>query len=657
MEEGFNKINLEDKGQSPVQAVDNKQDKKSENTKSNNMGKRKIFKSKKFLITAVVLGILLVFTTYAGLKTASLVKEAQKVYVQAKKAGDAAKKQNVLAARDDLVKTKEELAKLKKQLGGMTFVKFVPIVGGYVSDGEHLVNAATYGVNAAIITAESVIPYADVLGLKGDKSFVMGSAEDRIRLAVKTMGKVVPKIDDIEKELLKAKEEVDKVDIKRYPDFWVMKKIRKQVLMVKSLTDQGVVAVADGKPLIKVLPELLGEPKTKKYLVLFQNDKELRPTGGFLTFYSVFRVEQGVIHIDSSNDIYKLDDSLPRHATAPEIILKYLPKVSTFNIRDSNLSPDFVESMKVFNKMYETSSLKTDIDGVIGIDTQFLVHIIDILGEVQAGGQTFTAKEDPQCKCPQVVYQLELNTTKPVGYVRENRKAIVSELLYATMQKALASSPKLYWGKLFQAALKDAEEKHILFALENTEAQKGMEALNWAGRIRSAEGDYIHINDANFGGAKSNMYIKQTVKMEYQVENDGEVVKTLTIEYRNPQKYSDCNLERGGLCLNAILRNFQRVYVPAGSTLDKVKGSQVKVETKKDLGKTYFESFFTVNPLGKASITYTYKLPFKLKAGSNLPVLIQKQPGVEVVPFEVYVNGRKAESFDLKSDKQLNLKV
>lgn len=655
MEEGFEKIDLNESPAPAKESVAAGKVAPQVNT-SKDMGRKKIRSKKVLMIAGIVLFLLLAVGVYSGVRAFGIYNEAQKVYKQAKVAADAAKKQNVVLARDELVKTQKEVGKLQKEMGGLAFLKFIPLAGGYYGDAEHLVNAASYGISAAIVTSESIIPYADVLGLKGEKSFVMGSAEERIRLAVKTMGKVVTKIDDIEVELAKAKEEVDQIDLKRYPDFWVMKKVRKQIQTVKNLTNEGVLAVEQGKPLIKVLPELLGEPKAKKYLILFQNDKELRPTGGFLTYYSIFRVEQGVIHIDSSNDIYKLDDSIGSHPSAPAIIAKYLPKVYSLNIRDSNLSPDFGESMKAFNELYGKSSLKTDIDGIIAIDTQFLVNIIKILGEVQAAGQTFTAKEDPACNCPQVVYQLELNTTKPVNYVRENRKAIVAELLYATMEKALSSSPKIYWGPLFQAALKDAEEKHVVFALNNKDAQKGIEALNWGGKIKGFEGDYMHINDSNFAGAKSNMYVKQSVKVEYTTDKSGEISKTVTIDYRNPQAHSDCNLERGGLCLNATLRNFQRFYVPLGSTLSASKGSEVKVENKKELGKTFFESFFTVKPLGRSTMSYTYKLPFKLKSGSSLPLLIQKQSGVEVVPFEIYVNGRKANSFDLRADKQLELK-
>lgn len=627
-----------------------------ENSTSTQPRLSKLFNKKGLSVVGVVVVVFVLFFVFIAWRTVAIYGDSQKVVRQARLAADAAKNQNVVLAREELAKTKTAAENLKRQFETIGFSRFIPFLGSYISDADHMTAAGIHGINAAIVTADSLIPYADLLGLKGKGSFTGGSAEDRIRTAVKSLSRVVPKIDDIELEIAAAKREMDQVNPGRYPNFGPFKKIRTLALSAKTIASDATLAVEQGKPLIKILPDLLGADKAKKYLVLFQNDKELRPTGGFLTYYSVFRVEQGVIHIDSSNDIYTLDNSISYHPKADPIILKYLPKVYTQNIRDINLSPDFMVSMKDFRTYYEKSRFKTDIDGIIAIDTQFVVHLIEILGEVQASGQTFTAKTDPACDCPQVVYQLELNTTKPVGYVKSNRKGIVGDLLYATMQKALKSSPKLYWGPLFQAAINDAAEKHILFSLNDSGAQKGIDALAWSGRIKSFDGDYQHVNDANFGGAKSNMYIKESMRIDYNVSQNGEIKKTITLEYKNPYKYSDCNLESGGLCLNAILRNFQRVYVPEGSILSSSKGSQVKIETKKDLGKTYFESFFTVNPLGKASITYAYQLPFKVTDGA-LPVLIQKQPGVESIAVEVYVNEKKVESFDLRSDKTLNLKI
>ena len=422
---------------------------------------------------------------------------------------------------------------------------------------------------------------------------------------------------------------------------------------MKDVTDGAVLAVGQGKPLIKALPSLLGEKEGKKYLLLFQNDAELRPTGGFLTYYAVFRVEEGDIKVDNSSDIYNLDNSIASHPAAPEIIKKFFPSVKQAFIRDSNLSPDFVVSMNDFKDLYEKSSQKSDVDGIIAINTHFFVNIIRILGEVSASGLTFTAENDERCDCPQVVYALEDEISRPVNYVKTNRKGLLGDLMFATLDKALKSSPKLYWGQLFQQFVIDANEKNIMFYLYDKGAQSGIEALNWAGRVREFEGDYLYISDANFGGQKSNLFVDKTLSIEYSV-NKGEIKKKVIMEYKNPKPHSDCNLERGGLCLNATLRNYQRVLVPKGSVLATSKGSQVKVGTTEDLGKTVFDAFFTVNPQGKATMTYEYTLPFKVSDGT-LPFLLQKQPGVDNIPTTISVNGKKVETFDFRTDREFKL--
>ncbi|TMI77467.1 MAG: DUF4012 domain-containing protein, partial [Bacteroidetes bacterium] len=275
------------------------------------------------------------------------------------------------------------------------------------------------------------------------------------------------------------------------------------------------------------------------------------------------RLEHGIIRPELSDDIYPLDNSIRNKPKAPRPIALYLPKVPEFNLRDSNLSPDFVESMKTFYDMYQKSAGYKKVDGIISIDTSPLLHTIDILGgEIEVNGVRFTTKTDPRCDCPQVIYQLEIAADKPAGFVKENRKGLIGDLMIAIMNKAFSSSPKLYWGPLFQAMITDTTEKHILFSLFNQDAQSGIEALNAAGRIVAFDGDYLHINEANFGGAKSNLFIKETVSQNYDIKSDGSIEKTIVVNYKNPNPPSDCNLEHGNLCLNAVLRDWVRVYVP-----------------------------------------------------------------------------------------------
>lgn len=622
-------------------------------------------KGKKARILVAVLIVLAIIAGIFSLPAIAVFASAQKTQIQAKAALDALKKQNISLAASELKKTRVDLLETQSKYKLLLPLKYFPIVGSYVSDGDHLIKAAFQGLNAADTLIASIAPYADVLGLKGQGSFVGGTAQQRIETAVRTMGKVTPKIDNIASNVNEAKKEIDNVDPNRYPAFIFGSKINNEVKQLRKFTDDGASVLNDARPLIKILPDLLGEPNEKKYLVIFQNDKELRPTGGFITAYSVFRLEHGIIHVDGSSDIYSLDASIFNKKAAPRPILEYLPKVSVFNLRDSNLSPDFIESMKTFKGMYDDSS-GPKVDGIIAVDTYALVGAMKILGDMDVDGTHFTTKDDPRCGCPQTIYALEEIADTPVQAdfryvniyaVNAARKNIIGDLMYAIMNKAFSSSPKLYWGPLFQEMISESAQKHILYYVYDDSAQKGLDALNISGRISAFDGDYLHINEANFGGAKSNLFTTEDVSQNYEVKDDGTIQKTITINYKNPYPPSDCNLERGNLCLNAVLRDWIRIYVPKGSKMQSSQGSEVKMISYDELGKTVFEGFLTVRPKGVAKFMISYTLPFKLAKGSPLPLLIQKQPGTPGFQYVVSVSNSEREKFNLDSDKNLKLNL
>jgi hypothetical protein len=473
-----------------------------------------------------------------------------------------------------------------------------------------------------------------------------------------TLGKITPNIDKIGVSLTQVKQELDQVDPNHYPPFLGGEKVRSKLASLRTIVDEADTFVTQASPLIKVLPEELGEPTTKRYLVIFQNDKEIRPTGGFMTAYAIMRLEHGVIHAETSQDIYSLDATIANKPSAPRPLRLYLPKVPELNIRDTNLSPDFVTSMDSFNSLYKTAGDYRKVDGIIAIDTYPLVDAMNILGgEMEVDGSRFTTKTDPRCNCPQVIYELEAYSDQPVNYVKTNRKGLIGDLMLAIMNKAFSSSPKLYWGPLFQAIITDTAQKHILFDIYNPDAQQGVEALNAGGRIRAFDGDYLHINEANFGGAKSNLYVTETVDQNYQVNSDNTISKTVKVTYKNPYRPSDCSLLTGGLCLNAVLRDWIRFYVPKGSQLSTNVGSEVKMLSYEELGKTVFEGFLTVRPQGAATISITYTLPFKLAKGSPLPAMYQKQPGTGANVYTVSVNGNQVQQFPLDTDKTIKLNL
>jgi len=196
---------------------------------------------------------------------------------------------------------------------------------------------------------------------------------------------------------------------------------------------------------------------------------------------------------------------------------------------------------------------------------------------------------------------------------------------------------------------KNLQEKHILIYLVDQDLQQAIEKLNFSGKIKNYSGDYLHVNDVNFAGAKSNMFVSESISSVTKKEGS-KIVREITIDYRNPYPHSDCSLERGGLCLNATLRDWLRIYVPQGSKLIGFEGSSKKVQTYDSLGKTVFEGFLTVVPQGMAKIIIRYSLPEKVDVNQ---LLIQKQPGTYENKLVVEINGRKLYSGGLDVDKEI----
>ncbi|NMB57055.1 DUF4012 domain-containing protein, partial [Candidatus Beckwithbacteria bacterium] len=468
--------------------------------------------------------------------------------------------------------------------------------------------------------------------------------------------KIVPQLDAVTAKLSVANEELKKIDPNDYPEQIKGKEVRARILQAESLVSDATLALTDAKPIIEVLPELLGYPNFKQYLVIFQNDGEQRPTGGFMSAFAVLKADKGKITAEKSGDIYSLDDKFGRNVAAPEIIQKYLDEKS-WHLRNMNLSPDFRVSMTTFKDAYDGLQGETEVSGVIAINTHVLEELIKVIGPVTVEGYgTFTTELDARCNLSQVICELEHMIDKPLATMVSNRKSTVLGPLMQQIMKQAMGGGKEQMASLFTLAMDLVKQKHVLAYFDDEKEQKANEIFNMAGRIKDFDGDYLHINNANFGGAKSNFYITQEVEQEIQIAADGTVTKKLYISYSHNQPMDNCNLEDGDLCLSGIQRNYFRVYVPKGSVLTEGLGSEVEIDTGEDLGKTYFDGFFELRPESKAKVMLVYTLPFKVSNGQAYKMMIQKQAGEKEISYKVNLNG-KEENFIVNEDLEKSWQV
>lgn len=576
-----------------------------------------------------------------------------------------AKSQDLIAMKKILTDSQTEIGGIRQDMQKIGWVKNLPVIKNYYTDGVSVLEATDDMIDAGKIAIDGIAPYADVMGLKGLATTGDGAktAQDRISFIVETLDKLKPQLSEIGNKLSLAKAKIDKVDPMRYPMAYRGKSIRPQIIQAITLLDQASALVNDAKPILETAPYLLGKDKPIKYLLLFQNEAELRPTGGFLTGYAVIEVNKGKISTLQSDDIYKLDEKFPKKIPAPEPIKKYHPNVPYWYMRDQNLSPDFRSSMDTFMANYDlTGSPK--VDGVIAVTTKVLVDLLKVTGKIGVPGfGNFSAENDPRCNCPSAFYELQMlaGSEEPVIWDSisgkiilapanyGNRKLFLGPVMYSVLQNVMAQ-PKSKFPELFNTILSLISGKQILMYSFDPAAQSAVEAFNMAGRVKEVPPgeDYLMVVDTNFSGGKTNIWVRYEASQNIEISSDGTVTKTLTLNYTNPQEGS-VTIESGRR-LNGMFRDWVRVYVPKGSTLIESKGFETGEAVGEDLGKTTFEGFFTLAPLNVKSITLKYKLPFKIKSPYKL--LVQKQGGAKDFTYKTKINGKNQPEFILNADSE-----
>ncbi len=617
------------------------------------------FKSMKKWELGLIVGLLIftILTAAVGAYTYAvgmeLKTQAQVSRALAQQAYDTFKGQNLPESEARLIELDQELANVTASYKKLSFYRYVPVVRKYYIDGEHGLAAAAAGLSAGKKSLAAITPYADVLGFTGEESFEGGTTEDRVKVLLETLDKVTPILEDISADLQIVESELAEISPQDYPESFRGIAIREYIIQAHDLSSGAVSAVTEYRPVLEELPKVAGaNGETKKYVILFQNDNELRPTGGFLTAYSIINVTDGKVEAERSDDIYQLDQKFRKNEPIPEKLGRYLTTERRWNIRDMNISPDFKDSMDIFYEHYQQipGEPADQIDGIIAVDTEFLTSLIKVLGPVQVPGYgTFTAENDPRCDCPQIIYVLSEIITRPTPFIREDRKGILGPLMSATLAKAYAA-PKQQWPDLFGTGFASIRNRHAQFYFLDEQAQNAAEAANAAGRMTVEEdSDFLGIINANLGGAKSNLFITYDVNQEVSAPEDGLITKTIEITYKNNRRADNCNLEAGLLCLNSTLRDWTRIYVPEGSELISAQGFTQEPESYEENGFTVFDGFFTLEPLAQARLRLTYKVPYNDTA--NYQLLMWKQGGIESYSTLIDVTGGQEQmlvEYDLK---------
>lgn len=415
----------------------------------------------------------------------------------------------------------------------------------------------------------------------------------------------------------------------------------------------GVALLAPALRLGAHLPDLLGIGQTRTYLILAQNNHELRATGGFITAIGRITVADGKIigldFVDSYDPtISRVDQTLPQ---APPPMQKYM-NIDIMLLRDVNWSPDFPTTAQLARTVY-TQQTGYTVDGVIAVDlhaVEALVHALEPL-TLPGYNQTLTSAT--------VIEQIKQMWAAPL-----------------TSAASLASGDKDWWKKrkdfiplLAKAAVGRIQQGNfskleMVGALESALASRGLQLwlangavaeelarIGWDGGLRPPPaGDFLALVDSNFGYNKVDAVLERTV--QYQVEWPNgpaqPAVATVALNYHHPMErpnylcdqtphYEDSYEEMMTRCYY----DYMRLFVPAGSEL---LGSSGLLEgtvssQRGEGGAQLFSGYFVLAPGAQNTVILQYRLPATIKP-DNYTLLVRRQAGVGPLAFAATINGQ-----------------
>ncbi len=419
---------------------------------------------------------------------------------------------------DLLSRTRADALSLQRQmrLWGWAgrLLGWLPIIGGDLASAEELVDMATALAVAGDEAYQGAAPL--LAGFGADDAFssipetlaALTAAQDRFSVALQAAN-----------QALTSREAID------------LPRLSPKTRALVERLDPYLPLLSDGLGLLNALPKILGAsgygPQT--YLILIQNEDELRATGGFITAVAVVTVEQGEIISLQVDDSYAIDDLNKIYPLPPWQIVEYL-QGGVWLLRDANWSPDFPTTATWAEYLYAIGRGHA-VDGVFAIDQEALRLLLAAVGPVEL----------PDAPEP-------ISVENFIAYVRTargpdegetdwfaSRKEFMGPLGRALLEK-LQSDTQISWQAVGQAVLQALDERHILLQFDDPLMSQVISHRGWDGAVRPGEGDFLMVVDSNLGFNKVNAAVETTLRYEVDLSDPQAPRAEVWITHRNPTK-------------------------------------------------------------------------------------------------------------------------
>jgi len=382
-----------------------------------------------------------------------------------------------------------------------------------------------------------------------------------------------------------------------------------------------------------------------KYLVMFQNGSELRPTGGFPGTYGVVSFKNGKMENLFVDDVYNLDGQIKENIIPPLQMQHITPN---WGMRDANWYVDFPTSARNIEAFYKKESGQS-VDGVIVINPEMIAKILAITGPVEMPQYKLTLTADNVLTTIQNEVEYGANRAQPKQVVKDFAPLLLTKIYNAGADK---------WLTIFNTLILSMNQRDVLMSFNNLSLESFVTDKGFGGQVHQGDADYLMATITNIKGSKTDAVTDTSLVVDTAFENTTAVhMLTVTRQHNGGgAKYGFYNKQNPA---------YVRILVPDGAELISVIGNDkpnfaplinyansnfvrddnlVKFETSgttdkatsvttyHEAGKTEFGFWLITDPGKTKTVTVKYRVPNAL-TDKSYSLYIQKQPALKIKNF------------------------
>ena len=410
------------------------------------------------------------------------------------------------------------------------------------------------------------------------------------------------------------------------------------IVKVKSLMEKFTGPMATAKSTLAnineiapLLPQMLGDGGTRTYLLMAQQNAELRSTGGLTGSVGTIIVENGKISVgefSAGGNDYAAEANLFGEVTAEEDAL--FTNRMAIRISDTNFNPDFPRVAHFAKGLYEAGTGQK-VDGVIAIDPVFLQYLLALAGGVDVAGINVNGDNAAALMLHDAYNMLSVEQTDQ----------FFSGVAGLAFKQIMGNLGEVGFSDLFKTLGRGIAEHRFLAWMENPEEEELMTLMGCSGALRDDPAEpELGVYFADETWSKISWYFSSNTHVDEGVKNgDGTTSYRVTTTMTNNLTLAEAanqvdyitgyhpnKKNRAGMFMHVYL------VAPAGGTISNTttEGGDFSPQPFTEMPYNQW-TFFTASPVLAGGETITISYDVTVSAEAEQPLMVRTTPTAQVV--------------------------